>query len=569
MKNLKLLLRAKASALIVIFAPLLIILILGLSYNTSSQYGLNIGVYSTSFTEDVTSFMNTLQEDEFKIIRYDTTIEDCVEDLKLGFVHTCIQVPESLKVEGNTAKELKFYVDPTKINLVYMIQETLKTKFDFKAQELSQQLAGNILTKLSTTKSSLLEKKSSLDAVKEKNSAAAASASAAVSSLSGLDLAISNVTYNISLVTSTSSNLDTAVEQIDDAITAIDATNLSSASKTEIKNHLSGAKSELTDAANQLDGNTTATVSSVVTALQADLEAAKAKLTVASSVVSSSSGSLGATSATLQESLSSLDSVIAGLSTIDADLGSIPTTDPNVVAAPLVTKIERVGPGGTYLNYLFPALLVLVVMFTSLLLGTTLVMMEKNSPAFLRNFFLPLRTITFIISTYLTTLILIIVQIMIILGVSLFFLKDTVPSLPLVALILILAATVFTFLGMGVGYLFTSEETGVLASISLGSLLLFLSGIILPIESVSPLLREIVSFNPYVLAEKLVRQIFLFHANITVLWVDLLLLIGYAVALLLIMMIAESLLHKHLINRFMRHRHKLLRQNDVQNKNEV
>ena len=46
-KNLRLLIRAKGSALIVVFAPLLIILILGLSFNNASKYGLNIGVYSS------------------------------------------------------------------------------------------------------------------------------------------------------------------------------------------------------------------------------------------------------------------------------------------------------------------------------------------------------------------------------------------------------------------------------------------------------------------------------------------------------------------------------------------
>jgi len=47
-KNLKLLVRAKSSALVVVFAPLMIMLILGLAFNTSDKYGLTIGVYSAS-----------------------------------------------------------------------------------------------------------------------------------------------------------------------------------------------------------------------------------------------------------------------------------------------------------------------------------------------------------------------------------------------------------------------------------------------------------------------------------------------------------------------------------------
>src|SRR3989344_991916 len=109
-KNLKLLIRSKSSALVIFFAPLLIILLLGLSYNSSSKYGLNIGIYAPAFSDDVTSLATSLQEQEFKIVKYETSVDECVEDIKQGLVHTCLSVPENLKVEGNQQKEIIFYV---------------------------------------------------------------------------------------------------------------------------------------------------------------------------------------------------------------------------------------------------------------------------------------------------------------------------------------------------------------------------------------------------------------------------------------------------------------------------
>ncbi|MBU1622791.1 MAG: hypothetical protein KJ597_04410, partial [Nanoarchaeota archaeon] len=123
-KNLRLLIRAKSSALIVVFAPLLIILILGLSFNNSAKYGLNIGIAADSFTDDVNGLVTLLQEEEFKIVKYENSLEGCIEDIKLGFVHTCLSLPESFKIEGNTQKEITFYVDPSKVNLVWMIQDS-------------------------------------------------------------------------------------------------------------------------------------------------------------------------------------------------------------------------------------------------------------------------------------------------------------------------------------------------------------------------------------------------------------------------------------------------------------
>jgi ABC-2 type transport system permease protein len=161
----------------------------------------------------------------------------------------------------------------------------------------------------------------------------------------------------------------------------------------------------------------------------------------------------------------------------------------------------------------------------------------------------------------------VVIEIAIILGLSLFFLEESAPILPTIALILLIAASVFTFLGMIIGYIFTSEETGVLASISLGSVLLFVSGVILPLEGISIALRNITFFNPFVVTEKLIHETFLFKTPLGDVWVDLMILVAYAVVLFLIVLILESLLHKHLIHRFMKHKHPHLRQQEKKNKN--
>ena len=169
-KNLKLLVRSKTSALVVFFAPLFIILLLGLSYNSTSKYGLNVGVYAPSFTSDVESLMSSLQEQEFKIIKYDTSVDDCVKDIKAGLVHSCVSLPESLTVEGNEQKEVLFYVDPSKINLVWAVKDMLGDKFNLRSQEISKELSGSLLSAVSDTKIKLEEQRTQLSSAKDKNS---------------------------------------------------------------------------------------------------------------------------------------------------------------------------------------------------------------------------------------------------------------------------------------------------------------------------------------------------------------------------------------------------------------
>ena len=202
-----LLIRTKSSALIVIFAPLLIILILGLSFNNSAKYGLNIGVCSDSFTPDVESVVTSLQEEEFKIVKYEKSLEGCIEDIKLGFVHTCISLPESFKIEGNAQNEITFYVDPSKINLVWMVQNTLQEKLDLKAQEISEGLASDILVKLVDTNTKVSIEKDRVEVVKTSNSNALSSIVSSQTGLLGLDLAKPTTEYDISIANTFKNNI--------------------------------------------------------------------------------------------------------------------------------------------------------------------------------------------------------------------------------------------------------------------------------------------------------------------------------------------------------------------------
>ncbi|MEK6901543.1 MAG: ABC transporter permease, partial [Nanoarchaeota archaeon] len=537
-KNLKLLVRAKSSALIVVFGPLLIILTLGLAFNTSDSYGIKVGVFANTYTDDVNSFITALEQDKFTVVKYERTIDQCVQDVKLNNVHACLTLPESFAIEGNTPKEITFHIDPSRINLVWVIQETVKQRFNLKAQEISQGLTGDLLTKLSDTKSKVSGETEHVTTIKERSNSAKTSSEAVKSSLSTIDLTNPATVYDFSVAdtfkSTASARITDGKTKIDNAVSAVNSANLNATEKTKIKDPLAEAKKLIEDVNGLLAGvplnasdNTTTTItfndiSTLMNQLKADIDTTKTKLTAASAAITSGVTTLDSVSASINEGISSLDSLQQVLNEITANLESQKVTEAGVIANPLVTKIERVSPEGTYLNYSFPALLVLVIMFSSLLLGTTLVMMEKHSPAFTRNFFLPLSKVSFILSTYLTNLILIAIQVVIIIGISLFFLPDSYVTFPFVGLVLFLAASVFTFLGMIIGYLFTSEETGVLASISLGSLLLFMSGVVLPLETMPALLQDVTSLNPFVVAEKLIREEFIFTSAFDLIWVDIL-----------------------------------------------
>ncbi|MAG72940.1 hypothetical protein CL620_01380 [archaeon] len=549
-KNLKMLVRSRGSALIVIFAPLLLILLLGLSYDTSTQYGLNIGVHATEQSPEVGSFVDLLKQEEFNVVSYEGDVQECVNEIKTGIVHACVSVPSSFSVQENVAKEVTFYVDPSKINLVWMIQESVGEKFDLRSQQIAQELTSNVLSRLASTNDGIGNVKGDVEGIKEKTGSASSATMSAKEELSSLDLRAPGSPESIvELKTSVTQSR----EKIDAALDAVESANITSSTKSTLRKAIKDAKLAL-GTGNGTEGSFG--LAAQVSLLESDLFEARSKLFAASQKIESTTSALDNSASAISETNSALDAVSGVLTSLQEAIASEKVTEAGVIAAPLQTKIVRISEEGTYLNYLFPALLILVVMFSSLALGTTLVMIEKHSPAFFRNFFLPVKKVTFIASIYCTNLVVILVQIAVILGIAAFFLQESINAFPAVALILFVTASVFTFLGMIVGYLFTSEETATLASISLGSLSLFISGLLLPLEGMAPIFREIIQLNPFVIAEGLIREVFLFQASLGDVWIKLLILAGYAAGLFIVIWIMESILHKHLVHKFMRKHHK-------------
>ena len=184
-------------------------------------------------------------------------------------------------------------------------------------------------------------------------------------------------------------------------------------------------------------------------------------------------------------------------------------------------------------------------------------MMEKKSKAYFRNLITPTRDRLFLFAAFLSTFILLIVQLIIILGVSgAIFKVDILANILPTTLIISMIVTLFTLLGIITGVLFSSAETSTLAAVSTGAIFLFMSNVILPIESMPYTLMMIARFNPFVICESLLRKSILFQTDIVALALDsyagtplsaLFYLTIYILVSVIILIIANSLTKRHLV----------------------
>jgi len=226
------------------------------------------------------------------------------------------------------------------------------------------------------------------------------------------------------------------------------------------------------------------------------------------------------------------------------NLTNIGVTSAETIVSPVNTKIEPVASETSKLTFTFPFLLVLVIMFVALLLSSTLVLFEKNSKAFFRNFITPTRPAFFAVTTFLTSFIVIIIQTIIIIALANFFLKiplfkNFIPTL----LIVLVTCIFFIVLGMAIGYLFSTQEGAIMVSIVLGSIFLFLSNLVIPLESMAPALSGIIKYNPYVLASDVLRKSFLFTLRTSEALTAILILLGAAVIMFVLILVLRGFAH--------------------------
>jgi ABC-2 type transport system permease protein len=542
-KNLKLLMRSKSSALVVLFAPLLIVLIIGFSFAEFEQSSLNIGYHVSEHTDLTQRFLTNLNNSGNNLIEYNSP-ESCVRSIQEGVILACIGFPAGFSV-GNTRQELTFYVDESRLNLVYQLVSSLSTSASSEQTEISQEITTSLLD--------LIDK-------------SATGFSTTISDIVSLKARVSSINTNVNRASSDVSSLE------------IETTNLN---PTTLKNRASGLEAdyqELIDLGEDLvsSGNafytaTEGSPSAQRTAFKSDLDALdsvvssntsmedfkefvevldnfisafnslKSQIASVSNVQKDVQSSLNTVSSTVNSLNSDLDQIKVKQETLLEQINRLEFRSAEAIAQPFTTKIEPVTASLGRLTYSFPYLLMLVIMFIGIMLSSTLVFMEKDSKAFFRNFTTPTKQIFFTTMTYITSMIIILLQVFVILFVAYFFLEISMfTNWEVSLLIIILGSTLFILLGMVIGNMFSTSEAITMSNIFLGAVFMFLSNLILPLETLSVVIQKVASYNPFVIAGEAMRGALLFELDTLTLLPSIIMMISISLFLFLFILLFQN-----------------------------
>lgn len=568
-KNLKILLRSRVSALIIIFGPLLLTLFVGLAFSNTSLTSIKVGVYSPDYNELVNSFINQTEEAKLAITKFESEVA-CTNGIKHGTVNICMVFDKNFQIgkpnattAGNASNLITFYVDPSQMNLVYGVIDIISSQVEIRRDELSTELTDIILNTLGDARLRISTDEPTYTEVIKSNLQVKTKGEGITTKLSSMNLSFSRSSFSTGNLSLVYSNLSYNVEgnislkkRLNDSLLIIKALK-KEVNGTGMEDDVADLETEILvvhENVKNIDDALLPRLNLAINKLNAELDATSAKFaqlkTNRDAIVSTD----------LKEISTAVDNILTQVMQLKAssdatkrDIDAIPIKDTSSIVSPVRTEIRPIVTD-TYLNYMFPSLVSLVIMLVTLLFAQTIVMMERKSTAFFRNLVTPTSDGIFLFSNFLTTVILLALQVFLIMGVSsVVFNVDIMANLFPTLIVLFLIITLYSLIGIIIGTLFSSPETATLGAVSIGSIMLFLSDVILPLESMPDYIQKIARFNPFVIGEHLLRNTIIFKMPFSNLFTErytvgsipaIYLLLIYIVIVLILLLVSHMLITK-------------------------
>ncbi|KYK25064.1 hypothetical protein AYK26_02615 [Euryarchaeota archaeon SM23-78] len=552
-KNFKLLLRAKASAFTVLVGPLLIVLLVGLAFSGKTSYELSIGYYAPTYNNLTDDFIEGLEQSYYYIQEFKNE-QSCVKKIEEGIIHTCIIFPKDFEIRNEQRNELRFLVDYSRMNLVYKVIESVSDILEIESKELSYSLTQVLLSKINITVHDLDEDIVFVSDLNPRLNLLMADLQKANTNTEAMrfdleEVSVASLNTRFSALNKTITEIQNkGLELINESMDYIeiikDDAGWDENETAELEEDFNELKNETLELYNATPEKIQSVVSAI-TKLSSSLDELESDLNKSKQLKEDTMEKLASAKDNLSSLQTSLSDLKNALEKSRNNLKSISITRAETIVSPVNTKIEPVISETSKLTFTFPFLLVLVIMFVALLLSSTIIIFEKNSKAFFRSFITPTRPEFFVLTTFLTSFIVIILQTIIILGLANYYLQVPLFKNALSTVLVLLATTTFFIvLGMAVGYLFSTQEGAIMTSIVLGAVFMFLSNLVVPLESLAPAFSKIIKYNPYVISSELLRKSLLFKIETSETWMLILILLGAALIILLLILLFQGVMRK-------------------------
>lgn len=539
LKNLKMVSKSWSSMGVLIIGPLALILILGFSFANATLHDINIGLYN----EDVDEKLILGEIDYGRIIRY-KSLDDCNKGIIEDNLDVCLHMSNEFKTAGSSKINIVFYYDNSKKISTYIINE-LKSKITQSSKKITRDAVDVAADNFQSVYDFFSASKDQIDDYIE-------DAETSVDNLRNAKENIKRVETVIDSTYNSLYNLENELSDIEDGSTTYDIERALDSTELQIlaiDNNIAGAISnarylimilpqenntEIIQSLRDLDNDLT-TLQGRLDELREDIQILKNTLNFHKSAI----GELRTSVVSLRNNLATsknflndvynfidsaiyeMNNMIDGMKKLKTDLDTLmgkmdgqSTENMKGLADPITTDFRPLLENFTNVYFLFPTILIMIIVFVSMLLSNIITLNEMHSPAYLRNFTIPVSSYVFETGVFISSGLISLFQISVLLVFSQYNLGIPVFSniteiLPLIILVI----AVFNVIGMNIAYLIRHEQTSILVStiISIGAFIF--SNSLLPLKVMPKIAADIASYNPIVISSELLRRTLFLDTN--------------------------------------------------------
>src|SRR3989344_3272485 len=232
-KDLRIFGRSKVSALVTIVVPLLVVLFIGFAFSSTSLQGINVGVYSGSYSDLTNSILKSFEEQSYSITKIGSK-DECVSSVKLAKTQICIVFPQELSETGNE-QPIVFYVDDSRVNIAYTLLDSVKSKVNLKSSEIGSGLVEEIIGRMQSAKKTLASEKENVNRAL---------------------VSVAEIGLNSDKASSSIPSLNNALSKVEEAKALAEKLNNSDLSVIALRGKLDGLATEINSASNSFSGVT-------------------------------------------------------------------------------------------------------------------------------------------------------------------------------------------------------------------------------------------------------------------------------------------------------------------------
>ncbi len=469
-KDIKTIFRTKSSAFAIVLGPLFVMLLVGMAFNNSSLFGINVGTYSDGYSILSDEILTQLQNTEYSVDRANNTLE-CIRGVKNGEYNVCAVFPANLTISNNATGSITFYVDQSRINIVNTIMADINSQLIERAENISLDLAETITGQLFSTKDAIESSLGFVDGIKANQDILHESSRNIKNKATKIDLSVGYEMFEVEELKSAFADLKAKL-------------NLSEPDANSVEKRI-----------NHVDSQVRFTI---------------IQMTRAHNDVQEIASTLDTFPSLIDEERRNIDQIDENLKATSEDIDSIIITNPETIVRPFNTEIKQVAAQKTHIGRFLPTFIVLIIMFVSVLLSSGLILGEKTSSAYFRNTISTTPPYIFLVGAFLTSFLIVMVQLIVIsLGLN-FIVNFEMNLLSSIIIPVLLAVSMFILLGVTIGYFTNSQETANVIGLFLIIAAVFFSNTILPIEALPDYLKQIVEYNPFVVAEIALKKMMVF-----------------------------------------------------------